>query len=486
VTLLPAREPAFARSPWRALTGALETGRSKTVRTHVIALADQAVVSGASFVTFIMVSHWSSPSHLGVYSIGISVLLSALAVQHSMVLLPFIIDRYRPVGTLAEHVGTSLIQSGLLSALAIILSAGTALCLLVWDAGSDMTGIAWALAATVPFVMLREFARRCAFGRLHMGEALILDLAIAAIQFALLYWLGSTGRMSPTTACAALGVACALVGLVWLYLCRSDFVFRKDQTLAAAKQSWSLGKWLLAAQVTISLQGYAIYWLLALVQGAAATGVYAACMSLASVGNPLMMGINNALGPKTVLALDTGGAEGLRRQTVRGTALQGAAMSMFCLVLAFWSADAMRLVYHGKDFDGQGDTVALLGLGLLASALGSTAHFGLASIGGAQDVVRSYVIGLAVTVVFGLFLMGPLSLFGAAAGYVAGCVAATVGLWAAFLTRLRECSSRPDSRNAILAPTGPDSGHMSVVASEELITKRSTRLAQKTFGGRRS
>jgi O-antigen/teichoic acid export membrane protein len=454
VTLLPAREPAFARSTSPALTGALEAGRSKTLRTHVLALADQAVVSGASFLTFIMVSHWTTPGELGFYSIGMSVLISALAIQSSLVLLPYILDRYRPLGTLAEHSGTSLIQSGLLSVLCIVLFAGAALGLSVWGAEPDMIGIAWALAATVPFAMLREFARRSAFGRLRMGEALMVDLAVAIIQFALLYWLASTGDMSPATACAALGGACALVGIVWLYLLRSDFVFRKDQTLAATKQSWSSGKSLLAAQVTVSLQGYATYWLLALVHGPAATGVYAACMTLASFGNPLMMGINNALVPKAVLALETGGETSLRRQAVRGAALQGMAMSVFCVMLAFWSTDAMGLVYHGKHFDGQGDTVAVLGFGLLALAVGSPAQFGLASVGGAQAIVRSYALGLVVTIALGLLLMSHWSLFGAACGYAAGCVAATVGLWAAFLARLRQRSSRPDPKDAINAAIG--------------------------------
>jgi O-antigen/teichoic acid export membrane protein len=114
----------------------------------------------------------------------------------------------------------------------------------------------------------------------------------------------------------------------------------------------------------------------------------------------------------------------------------------------------MRLVYHGKDFDGHGDTVALLGFGLLASAVGSTAQFSLASIGGARAIVRSFALGLVVTVALGLLLMTHWSLFGAACGYAAGCLAATVALWASFLTRLRQRSSRPNPENAIVAAIG--------------------------------
>jgi hypothetical protein len=55
----------------------------------------------------------------------------------------------------------------------------------------------------------------------------------------------------------------------------------------AIKQSWGLGKWLCAGQITVSVQGYATYWLLPLLLDLTATGVFAACMSIASLANPL-------------------------------------------------------------------------------------------------------------------------------------------------------------------------------------------------------
>src|SRR5690242_2365543 len=67
--------------------------------TRTLALADQAVVSGASFLTLILVSRWTNPSQVGHYSIGISMLLSTIAVQYSLVSLPYTIQRHNPFGT---------------------------------------------------------------------------------------------------------------------------------------------------------------------------------------------------------------------------------------------------------------------------------------------------------------------------------------------------------------------------------------------------
>lgn len=400
---------------------------------HAVALADQAIVSGTSFLTLVLVNHWTSPSQLGLYSIGISVLLSTLAVQYALVSLPYTIQLHRPLGTPAEYAGMSLTLSGLFAALTTLLLAVTALGLGRWGAGNEAVTIAWVLAAVVPFALLREFARRYAFSHLRMGEALILDAAVAAIQFTALCWLGAMGRVSAAAACAVIGVACALSGMAWLLVSRGAFVIRREQVGPAAKRSWVLGKWLLAGQVTVSLQGYVTYWLLAYVSGSAATGIFAACMSVASVANPLMNGINNAIAPKAVLALAEGGATGLRQRAVRDAMLLGGAMSLFCLALFVGADDLMRLLFHGGEFAGRGNTVTLLGLGLLVSAVGYPPSIGLASLERPQAIVWAGAIGVVVTVVLGRALMNRWDLSGAAVGFLAGSAIGSAGQWIAFL-----------------------------------------------------
>jgi hypothetical protein len=96
--------------------------------THAWALADQAVVSGTSFITTIVIGRWCLPSELGIYSLGISLLVSWLAVQESVISLPYIIYRQRPVqGTPPEHAGSSLAHNALLSVLAIAVLGVTAM-----------------------------------------------------------------------------------------------------------------------------------------------------------------------------------------------------------------------------------------------------------------------------------------------------------------------------------------------------------------------
>ena len=45
-------------------------------------------------------------------------------------------------------------------------------------------------------------------------------------------------------------------------------------------------------------------------------------------------------------------------------------MTLFCPVVLFAGEDVMRLLYHGKEYEGQGQTVTVLALALLVSAVG--------------------------------------------------------------------------------------------------------------------
>ncbi len=79
------------RTPWAAW------------QTHALALADQAVVSGTSFLTMVVVGRSTSASELGLYSIASSLLVASVTIQDSLISLPYTIQRHRPLGKPAEH-----------------------------------------------------------------------------------------------------------------------------------------------------------------------------------------------------------------------------------------------------------------------------------------------------------------------------------------------------------------------------------------------
>jgi O-antigen/teichoic acid export membrane protein len=400
---------------------------------RVLALIDQAVVSATSFVTTIMLGRWTDAGQLGFYALAMSALVSVIAVQESLISYPYSIQRHRPLGTPAEHAGNALVHSGVLSVGSICVMAATSLILSSETSQLDLVAISLALAAIIPFALSREFARRFAFARLRIAEALILDISVATIQLTALGWLGWTGRLSAVTAFLAIGTASSVAVAGWFYFACAEFAIRRDLVKGAFWHSWPLGKWLFVGQLTVQVQYYCIYWVVAAIAGTAVTGIYAACISVVAFANPLIVGVRNILTPRLVLAWINGGGAGLRRQTIRDTLLLGAIMATFCVVILIAGEDVLRLLYPGSEYDGQGHTLRVLALATLISALGMPASSALASMGRPRAIAAVGAVTAVLTVVFVWFLMLRWDLLGAAYGFLTGNVVGTLGRWAAFL-----------------------------------------------------
>jgi O-antigen/teichoic acid export membrane protein len=400
---------------------------------HTLALLDQAVVSGTSFLTTILIGRWCGAEELGIYALGFSLLVSWACAQEALIALPYTIGRHRlRHGSEAEYAGSALVHQGMLSAIALVTMAVAAAALSWAGAVPGLVSVVWVLAGVIPLALLREFGRRFAFAHLRMAEALVLDLVVAAAQLAGLAGLAWSGVLTATTAYAAFGLACVLTGAVWVYATRKNFVIRWNRVWHTLWQSWALGKWLFASQVTLSVQGYFVHWLLAWTLGAAATGVYAACMTVVLFSNPLILGIANALAPRAAQAFAEGGGAHLRRVVFQTTLLLGAAMMLFCGALFFGGEDVMTRLYHGSQYEGHGHTVFVLALAMLASAVGMPASNGLAAVERPNVIFRIGVFAVGLSVFLGPWLVAEWGVMGAAYCFLIGNVVGAIGRWVAF------------------------------------------------------
>jgi hypothetical protein len=190
-----------------------------------LAIADQIIVSGASFAATLLVGRTNSAA-LGEYSIAISIVALVLAIQNALVLLPFTIRQHRTDSEESVDLADALALSMLLSGAAMALCFAGALILALTKAETTFTALTVMLAAVMPFVVLREFARRYALAQLRMRVVLALDVAAASLQIATLGALALSDAMNAVTACAALGLSCVAPALVWRVAPRKNFGWR--------------------------------------------------------------------------------------------------------------------------------------------------------------------------------------------------------------------------------------------------------------------
>jgi O-antigen/teichoic acid export membrane protein len=392
---------------------------------NLLALADQGIVSGTNFAASVLIGRAAGTRELGLYSLGFSLALLLVSVQDSLISLPYTIyHRRRDAAGRVELAGSALVHCGLLSLLAI--AAGAAAGAATWwiAALRPLATVLWVLAATAPFLLLREFYRRLEFAHLRPSRALTLDLVAGVLQLAGMAGMAVAATLSAAGAFAARGFASAVAGAIGAFLGRRRIRALRERVASDWAIQRAVGKWILAGQMAGVAQAYAMYWLLAWRLGAAATGAFAACSTLVLLSNPFMIGVGNVLMPRTAHAYADGGAAELRRVVGKSTLLVGGVMAVFCGLLGLFGDQALTL-FFGDSYEGQGHTVAVLATALLVNAVGMAADTGLQASEHPAASFRANLVAVCVMLGLAVCLVDQWQLVGAAYGVLAGNLAGT-------------------------------------------------------------
>ena len=312
---------------------ATEIGRARGLRAMgkgAATIVDQAVASATNFAASVIIGRACSKDELGFYMLGFSIMLFGAGVQQALILSPYIVFSARRAGIeLRRYTGSSLIhQLGLCSATALVLVL-VSVALSFVNGSERLATIVWVLAAVMPLILLREFARQVSFARLQVGVALLLDCCVFVVQMGGLLLLAHFGALSSSRAYWLIGGACGVTSLVWLVWSRHAFAFSLDQVLPDLQQNWRLARWLFGSSVGRAGSSQMYPWILTAFHGAAATGVLAACRGILFAANPFLIGLQNFLSPKFAHEFHENGSDGLYRATVRAVLVIAAGHGCF-------------------------------------------------------------------------------------------------------------------------------------------------------------
>ena len=413
------------RSMMRALSSLLPA-------SQVLALVDQVIVSATSFLVFVVIARSTDPKELGIYALAMSILAFCLATQESLITKPYAIKLHEPKGSPAQHAFSVLVLSlALCGAFALVASAA-AVTFSALGAQAELLYMACSFAGAIPFVVMREFARRFSFAHLAVSQAVMLDVGVAVLTLiaaGMLYWAGA---VSAAAMIAAIGFCCAVTTMAWLYAVRQQFAVGFNQLRATFRQCWDLGKWLLWGHLGMQIQGYLTPWLALVLGGAAVAGLFAACASIVAFTNPLIFGFCNVLTPKFVRILKNDGIAALRKRVILDAVVLGVLLSAFCLVVFVFGADIMRLLYRDEVYAGHSQVLGLLALAALVAAVGIPASLALAAAGRAKPVAAVMLFSAGVNTLLVILLLPTWGLLGAAYAVLIGEAVGAVGRWAAF------------------------------------------------------
>ena len=278
--------------------------------------------------------------------------------------------------------------------------------------------------------MLREHARRVSFARLRLKTAFLFDTSIAVGQICGLLALAHFGLLSASRAFWVIGSVCGIAVLGWLWSDRECYHPRLGESLADLKKNWVFGKWVFASGLVWAVSMNLYPWFLAAFHGAASTGVFAACSGVVSVGNPVLLGMQNLVGPKISHACAEAGPKALRRLVLKITAAVSLPVSLLCLALIVWGGRFVALMY-GRQYAGNNLVVAILALNILVGVSAFSFSRALFAVERADlDFLVSFV-ALFVMVTTGFWLVRAFGPLGAAFGLmVSNLITSAVRAWA--------------------------------------------------------
>lgn len=387
-------------------------------RDALVCLFDQGIVSVAGFATSVLIGNLvpaaDAPAQLGVYYIGLAMVLFARGFQQQLVSTPYTIYHHRQTDSgMPAYRGSCLIQeSGFLIITLLYLLLQILAAWAGWVSAEVVPSLA-VLLLFMPAILMREVVRHYCFTHSKNESVLGIDTAVSVLQIGIVFVLGYLGFLSGATAWVAIGASCLLTIGYWYIKSGPAIEFQKDRLVADLKQNWKFGKWAVSGQFVGSLPVYLLPWLLLIAAGAEGTGFYGACMTLVGVANIFNMGLANYLTPKAAKVYVEEGSSGLQRLLVRMYLLFFIAVGAFALMLAIFG-DWIAVSLFGDEFAGLQAVLTLLAIAKLFDGFSHTASGGLFAMERIKANFWVDLILMVVTITAAFLLIDRFGVLGAA------------------------------------------------------------------------
>lgn len=410
------------------------------VRKGILSIIDQAIVSGANFLTMAIIARACSPDEVGLYALGWTVVMFMVAAQANLISIPYTMYFHRRDGaSLAEYGGSAIVHQLVLS---VVAAAGFVILAAMLSSGigpSGMKSTALVLSVAIPFILLRDFVRRFSFAHLSQETAIIIDIAVSSLQIVGLFLLWEFGSLSTAGAYLVMGVACAVAIVGWWLFKKPSVRFSRDVIVRDWRENWAFGRWTITGQLT-GLAFYALPWMLAFVQGEAETGRLAVCTTLVGLSNLFVMGLNNFVMPKAAHAFNRNGAGALGGVLWKALLASVGVLGSLCLAV-FLVGNLVAGLIFGPTYADSGILLTVLAVSALIDSIGLTAGAGLWALNRPAANFAADVVQVAVTILAAVWLVFSHGALGIAIAIVAGRIVGAAVRWGILWTLIGQTKS---------------------------------------------
>lgn len=374
------------------------------------ALADQALVSGANFLTGILLARFLGLDDFGRFTLAWMAVQFLNSIQHAMINAPMMsIGPKQAPRDEAAYFGAVLAQQAAFAALSFaVLWAGawaSAAAAPDWRLGA----VALPLAAAGLAFQVQDHLRRVFFTRARPAAAFAGDALRYGLQLFLLIALASAARLSTATALWAIAAAAGFAALAALAVAERP-AWRGAVFAATLARHWRFARWLGASAVMHWLSANLYLLVAGALLGAGAVGALRAAQNLMGVVHIVFQGLENVAPVRAARRVHEGGAAALRAFVFRLAAAVVGASAAVAAVAAAAPAFWLGLVY-GPDFAAYGDVLRWYAAIYVALAFALPLRTGLSALEDTRPIFAANLVTVAFAAascygfvkVFGLF-----------------------------------------------------------------------------------
>jgi O-antigen/teichoic acid export membrane protein/adenylate kinase len=318
-------------------------------------LGDQGLISGANFLTMVLLARTLGPSGFGVFALAYSALLFANILQSTLITQPH--NVLGSTRSTADYGSFTFTMAGAQIVLALIEALITG-CVAGWAAyqGLEVAGLLVALIPAIVGWQMQEFVRRVLYTESRFRCAFFNDCISYGGQtlvVMVLWWMNClTGKNAMYT----MTVTSSLAAIVGLWQIRGSLTARFDKE--AIFDSWHFGKWLTGAELlqwSCSLQMY--LYLAAIMLGTAAAGELRAAQILFGPARVIAFYLISVLPMRFARAFVQGGHRAVHSQLVEASIRILPWLASYSLLVAVFAYPLLKVIYH-DDF--AGDSLVLV------------------------------------------------------------------------------------------------------------------------------
>jgi len=397
---------------------------------RVLAVTDQAMISGCNFVSVLYLARVLSPSDFGTFSLALLCTLCMSNLHRATITQPM---NVLGSGEHALEVAARLLALLRLHAVVIPLAV-TALLLLAVHFFPDAK-VAAAAAGYIACTFFQETIRRYWYTLQRFRRAVFTDLLAYGGRIILLPIAGSLWSLTSSDVFLIMTLpilSAILVDVRRLPPRNPSHCMTVGQVV---RQHWPLSRWLVLTVLAVWGGSQAYPFLLSPL-GPAAVATFMACRNLLNATTVVMQSIDNYLPVRAAALLRSGGKGALTQHLVRTLVVTAAGGAAFSVMMVTAALPLLHLIYGGV-YDDAAPILRILPLGTLAALMATVLGAYSLAMEDARASFFSNVGASAMSFTVGLWMVAEDGIRGAAVAAVLTATAALVLQTTFVVTRLR-------------------------------------------------